>query len=332
MGSMVWQLVCLLLGVMDYSITPPFMLVLALPLISTLAKAIVPSLLLLLLELPETLRHYWIRATRKLHSHPPSTSHLLSLPLELRESIWTMLLGDFDYVYIRDVAPICYTSYVELLRLYLGINPEYSAIWFSMQPTLRRLQPRIAFSQSCHHLHNEAGHFLYGHQTFSFTEAKVLVSWIRNLTPAHRRHVRDIEINMPNDFFDQSGVAESSLTRDAVHVRNAMQELSGLRKLSIRFWTRHWLRSTKHEAQGVYQLVKTVQVSETLVVRLEEERDVRSEDAVWTEVEWPAHSQEDFAYAVWARVRDPGSALQQRVQVEGGSEAKYVLKVKEYEG
>lgn len=40
---------------------------------------------------------------------------------------------------------------------------------------------------------------------------------------------------MPNHFFNHPGITASSLTRNAVHVRLTMEELSGLRKLKIRF-------------------------------------------------------------------------------------------------
>lgn len=334
MGSTVWQLVCLLLGVVDYSIAPYSMVVLALPLILALAEAIVLSLLLLLLELPETLRHCWIRLNQKLHRQSPSTSYILLLPLELREPIWTMLLGDFNDVIVRKAAPILYTSYVERLRLYIGINTEYSNVWIAKRTTVRQLLPYIAFSQSCRHLHNEAGYFLYGNRIFTFIDAKALTSWIRNINPSHRRDVRNIEIiilkfSIPNDFFNQPYVTGSRF--GAVQVHSAMQQLSGLRKLSIILWTKHWLHNPKYEAQDIYQLVRNVHVSETVIVQLEEGRDVMSKRAVSMEAGWPAHSQEDFAYAVWARILHPGSTLQQRVQVEPGSKAKYVLKIREDE-
>lgn len=328
MRLMVWQLVCLLLGLLDYSIAPPFILVLALHLIPKLARAVVLSLLLLLLELPGNLRHYWVRASQRLRSHPPSTSRLLLLPPELRQMIWTMLLGDFEYVHIRHGAPILYTSYTDRLRLYMGKNPRYFTNWFSMGLDWRLLQPHLTCMQSCRQIHKEAGYNAYSNNTFYFNKAKVLESWVRSLTPAHKRDVRDIEIAIPNMviYYRSGGVITNALTRDAASVRFAIEELSGLRKLDIQFATNNLsLPTTEHEALLVYHLVRNVKVYEVLIVQMLE--DSPSPYDRLTEAEWPAHSQEDFAYAVWARIRWPGSALQQRVQVEEGSQAKYVLKI-----
>lgn len=68
-----------------------------------------------------------------------------------------MSLEDFANIYVRDVAPILYTSYRERLRLYMGINPEYLAIWFSSYPNPRHVQLHIAFIRSCRQIHYEAG-------------------------------------------------------------------------------------------------------------------------------------------------------------------------------
>lgn len=125
------------------------MLLVALHLIHKLAGAVVLSLLLLLLELPEILRRCWVRATSTLYRHPPSTTRLLLLPPELRHMIWTMLFEDFDSVWVMRMRPKSYTSYSERLRLYMGTNPEYSIRWFSTRPTTRLLHKRIAFIQSC---------------------------------------------------------------------------------------------------------------------------------------------------------------------------------------
>lgn len=209
-----------------------------------------------------------------------------------------MILADPKHVHVRVLARISYTSYMDQLRLYMGVNPEYSIICFSMEPTPRPLQMYTAFIQSCRQIYGEAGSGLYTDKLFYFTDAKALVSWIRSLTAARKRDVRDMRIKMPNNFFNHLGITTSSLTRDAIQVRSAMKQLSGLRNLKINFWTKHWFHTTMHEAQGIYQLVRSVKVSGVLIVQVTEEGYVRSRQARWTQDGWPADRQEDFAYAV----------------------------------
>ncbi len=332
MRSILQQIVCILLGLLNYSTAAPFILVLLLHLILKLARAVVLTLLLLLLELPEKLRRHWIRAIRPLHRSPPSTSRLLLLPPELRQQIWKILLEDFKCVEVRGVAPILYTSYVERLRLHMGINPEHSTTLFLMEPSPHRLQPHIAFIQSCRQIYNEAGYDLYRNKTFRFRQAKALVAWIRSLTPAQKRDVRRIHIIMLKDFYNHSAIAANSLIEDAVQVHFAMRELSGLRKLRITFRP-SWPHGTKHEAQYVYQLIRNVKASEMLNVHLWEKRSIWDKAARWNVLRvraWPTHDQEEFACAVWARICDPASALQQRVPGGEWPRAKFMLMLQDF--
>lgn len=105
---------------------------------------------------------------------------------------------------------------------------------------------------------------------------------------------------MTSGFFKHSKITASSLTRDALQVRFATEELSGLRKLAIRCCTGHRSHPTEYAAHGVYQLVRNVKVSKVLTVKLEKNPLVWSYGDPWTEVRWPAHSKEEFACAVWA--------------------------------
>ena len=205
----------------------------------------------MILQSLESLRRssYSIRATRTRHRDPPSTSHLLSLPAESRLQMWTISLAVYNSsIHVRVLARISYPSYMDQLRLYMGVKPEYSIICFSTEPTPRPLQIYTAFIQSCRQIYDESGHGLHTDKLFYFTDATALVSWIRSLTAARKRDVRDMRIKMPNDFFRHSGITTSSLTRDAVQVRSAMKQLSGLRNLNINFWTKHWFLTTMHES------------------------------------------------------------------------------------
>lgn len=150
MRSMMRQLVCLLSGLLDYSISPLFILVLAFHLVPKLAGAIVLSFLLLLLELPESFQRHQrqrirrIRTCRPLHRNLPPTSRLLLIPPKLQQMIWTMLLREFELVHVRERAPTVYTSYADFLRLYMGKNSRYSTSWFSRDSDSRPLQSHIS--------------------------------------------------------------------------------------------------------------------------------------------------------------------------------------------
>ena len=329
MVPMILQLLFSLFALYGYS-TVAFVLMHFLRHAAKLAEAAVLSLLLLLLESPGYIRHYWIRATRTLHRRPPTTSRLLSLPQELRLQIWTMILGDFQFVHVRCEACITYPSYADRLRLYMGKNPEYSVFWYSSASFPYTSQPPMAFVQSCRQIYNEAGYSLYCTTRFHLAGAQTLVSWIRSLTPATKRAIRHVRIDISEEFGGFFHSAFNGATVTATTLCSAIAELSGLRKLIIGLWDKRWLSATKYEAHGVYQLVRNVQVSEALVVQLAEETD--DSDTPWTEVGWPADSQEEFACAVWAAIRDPESVLEHGVlggQVEEGGQAKFWLRVKD---
>ncbi|CAF9941563.1 hypothetical protein IMSHALPRED_002786 [Imshaugia aleurites] len=179
-------------------------------------------------------------------------------------------------------------------------------------------------------IYNEAGYSLYCTTRYHFAGAQTLVSWIRSLTSATKRAIRHIRIDVSDEFGGFFHSSFNGATVTATTLCSAIEELSGLRKLIIGLWDKRWLSATVHEAHGVYQLVRNVQVSEALVVLLAEEPD--DSDTPWTEVGWPADSQEEFACAVWAAVRHPESVLQHGVlggQIEEGGQAKFWLRVKD---
>ena len=326
MSYLVWQLIRFLLSFLGNSIMA-FMTLQPFHHIGQSARAIPLNLLLLLLVWLEGLQLRLLRATQMVHRPPPSTSRLLLLPPELRLKIWAMLLEDMvdvedvKYVHVRDLGPRLY-RYSDRLCLYMDLNPEYLTIWVLQDNFHRsRLQWPPVFMQSCRHIYLEAGHEfrhnLCSNKTFKFYESRALVSWIRNLSVAQKRAVGDILMIMSNDEFNNLGIAP------------AMHQLSGLRKLELRFYTDEKdvsMYTSDVRAHIVWQFVRSVKVSEVLLVSLTEVHAPANFN--WIRYRWPAYEQAEFALAVEARIRRPLSAVQYWVPVGTGNEARFVLRVK----
>lgn len=327
MGYMIWQLVCFLLAFLGNSVLA---FVTSQPFHHTGKSVTVVglSLLLLLLESLENLRRRLTKATRIVHRPPPSTSRLLLLPPELRQQIWTMLFEDLveesRCVHVRDSAPGLRT-YADRLRLYIDINPNNSTMWFAIAeyPTRWSLLDYVfrhlsewppAFALSCRQIYNEAYYDLCNSTRFDFTEAKALVSWARTLTPARKRAVGEISMTMSNDSFNNPGIAP------------AMNQLSGLRKVIFFLYTEGSPDMTAVQAHHVWELVRSVKVSEILIVTLMEV--TWDTDYDWVRYKWPAGSQEAFASAVLARISRPFSRVRHRVPLGTGNEATFVLRAK----
>ena len=320
MGYMIWQLVCFLLQFLGNSVLA-FVTLQPFHHIGKSVTVVGLSLLLLLLESLENLRRRLTRATRIVHRPPPSTSHLLLLPPELRQHIWTMLFEDIikknRYVLVRDSAPRLYT-YADQLRLYMGINPESSPKW-SLRNYLSSHESEWppAFALSCRQIYNEAYYDLCSGTDFYFHQVTAIVSWVRTLNPAQKRAVGDIFMVLSNKAFNNPGIAP------------AMHQLSGLRQLRLWFSTEGSPDTTVVQAHHVWEFVRSVQVSRILIVTLAE--DTRDRDFHWVNHHWPAGSQDAFARAVLARISHPFSRVRHRVPVGTGIQAKFVLMVKRFE-
>ena len=326
MGYLVWQLIRFLLSFLGNSIMA-FMALQHFHHIGQSARVIPLYLLLLLLEWLEGLQLRLLRATQMVHRPPPSTSRVLLLPPELRLTIWAMLLEDMvdvedvKYVHVRDLGPRLY-RYSDRLCLYMDLNPEYLTVWVLQDNFHRsRLQWPPVSMQSCRHIYLEAGHDfrhnLCSNKTFKFYESRALVSWIRTLSAAQKRAVGDILMIMSNDEFNNLGIAP------------AMHQLSGLRRLELRFYTDEKdvsMYTSDVRAHIVWQFVRSVKVSEVLLVSLTEVHAPANFN--WIRYRWPAYQQAEFALAVEARIRRPLSAVQYWVPVGTGNEARFVLRVK----
>ena len=326
---MIWQLVCFLLAFLGNSVLA---FVTLQPFHHTGKSVMVVglSLLLLLLESLENLRRRLTRATRVVHRPPPSTSRLLLLPPELRQQMWSMLfeniVEEVKYVHVRDSAPGLYT-YADRLRLYTDINHQHSTMWFTKPeyPTRWFLLDYLysdlsewppAFALSCRQIYNEAYYDLCNSTRFHFTEARALVSWARTLTPARKRAVGDIFMIMSSESFNNPGIAP------------AMSQLSGLRKVTFFLYTEGSPDMTAVQAHHVWELVRSVKVSEILIVTLME--DTRHTDYDWGRYKWPAGSQEAFARAVLARISRPFTRVRHRVRLGNGNQARFVLRAKRF--
>ena len=165
--------------------------------------------------------------------------------------------------------------------------------------------------QSCRQIYNEAGfdpNDLCSTKSFFFYEARALVSWVKILSPAQKRTVADISLNVSNEDFNDLGIA------------SALEELSGLRRLHILFRSQPPSSTTELQAYCIYQHVRSVQVSEDFNVNLAEGSTEEHEkyDRDW-------RNQEDFARAVQAKVLTPYSPLQHWVPFTGGRRGIFVL-------
>ena len=327
MGYLVWQLVCFLLSFAGNSIMV-FMIMQPLRHIGQSARVIPLYLLLLLVVWLEGLQLHLIRATQMAHRPPPTTSRLLLLPPELRLKIWAMLLKDIvdvedvRWVCIEDLGPRLY-KYSDRLRLYMDLNPEYLTRWILRDNSdWCLLQWPPAFVQSCRHVYFEGGHdflhYLCTSENFYFSESRALVSWTRTLSASQKSAVGNIRMVMSNDNFNNPGIAP------------AMHQLSGQRKLQLVFSTDEEdvsMSTSAVQAHIVWQFVRSVKVSEVLIIHLTEEHAPVAFN--WYRYGWPVHGQAEFARAVKARIRRPLSGVRYRVPVRGGNEARFVLRVKE---
>ena len=326
MGYLVWQLSCFLLSFSGNSIMA-FMTLQPFHHIGQAARVIPLHFLLLLVVWLEGLQLRLIRATQTVHRRPPTTSRLLLLPPEIRLIIWATHLAEIvdvesvRFVYVRNLGPRLY-RYSDPLRLYMDMNPVYLTKWV-LQDNVDRscLQWPPTFMQSCHQVYLEAAHDfchdLYTSKCFYFKESRALVSWTRVLSAAQKRAVGEIIMVMYNKEFNNPGIAP------------AMHQLSGLRKLEIWFNVDEKdvsMYTSDVQAHIFYQFVRSVKVSEVLIVILWEKHVPI--DFYWTRYRWPAYGQAAFALAVQARIRRPLSVVQHRVPVGRGNEAKFILRVK----
>ena len=79
--------------------------------------------------------------------------------------------------------------------------------------------------------------------------------------------------------------------------------------------------------------MRNVKISEMLDVHLWEKRSIWDKAVRWNVLRvrgWPTHNQEEFACAVWARICDPASALQQRVPGGEWPRAKFMLILQDF--
>ena len=327
MGYFVWQLICFLLSFLGNSIMA-FMTLQPFHHIGQSARVIPLHLLLLLLVWLEGLQLRLVRATQMAHRPLPSTSRLLSLPPEIRLKIWATLLTDMvdieDVVWVKveDLGPRLY-RYSDRLRFYMDLNPEYSNKWILTDLHTRSLlQWPPVFMQSCRYIYLEGGHdFCHNlciSRSFFFKESRAFVSWTRTLNAAQKPAIGKIFMIMYNDQFNNPGIAP------------AIHQLSGLRLLRLIFDTNEndvSMYTSDVQAHIVCQFVRSVQVSELLMVLLAERHAPMGFDSVC--YQWPVDGQAAFALAVEARIRRPLSAVQHRLPVGTGNEGRFVLGVRE---
>ena len=129
---------------------------------------------------------------------------------------------------------------------------------------------------------------------------------------------------MSNDNFNNPGIPP------------AMHQLSGLRKLQLVFSTNEEdvsMYTSDVQAHIVWQFLRSVKVSEVLIVHLTEAHAPIDFNWMisgfnWIRYRWPAYGQAEFALAVEARIRRPLTAVRYRVPVGSGNEARFVLRVK----
>jgi len=99
---------------------------------------------------------------------------------------------------------------------------------------------------------------------------------------------------------------------DALEVRFAMEALPSLRWLGL-FIINCEAEGDKYLAQGVYHLLRNVEVEHSVMVAIVDSSFV---DGGWVRCIWSSNCRKDFVNAVWARVRYPGSQLLKRPETE----------------
>ncbi|RDI83953.1 hypothetical protein Vi05172_g5967 [Venturia inaequalis] len=155
---------------------------------------------------------------------PPSltpsnpVSHLLRLPLELRISILRFLIpkperASFNIYPSRDVPPSSQSNrhyirrcslcdHAQSLQLYWNHSHPCSLYEYRIDPSQNnpKVPHSLAILRTSHQLHEEALSILYGENKFIFSSMSPnylpVLDWVRKLSPAAKRQMRQIRVNL----------------------------------------------------------------------------------------------------------------------------------------
>lgn len=173
---------------------------------------------------------------------------------------------------------------------------------------------------------------MYTTQTFAVSNDIDLVRFTSNLTVVQRRNLRELQLFINNDYFRpvrntryKGTYSQSSSTWKALAVKQSIESLPFLHKLSLQ--VRVYADGNKHLAQGVYQLLKNVQVLDqvAVIIRL----NVINAKLRMSTIVWPYDHRKGFANAVWTRLNDTNAQI--RKEFESEVQPKYTLSFQEYD-
>lgn len=244
------------------------------------------------------------------YEYGPSESRLLELPPETRGEIWQHLLWDHDTVYVELKDELLTMTLCEKIsvigapRGFLGPLPDFK------------------FQRTSRQVYAEVDHMFYTTRTFCFTDQPTFTAFVEGLNIVQKRNVKNVYICVNSIFFKPN--SQSSLTSATVTMMQSIRDLPDLQILEL------WIDAPKgagekYLAQGVYQILKNVQVSQSIIVKLFGPSFLGFRGIRWRSVEWSLDSQKQFANTVWSELRHPGSLKHEDVRVENGDRPQCVL-------
>lgn len=258
------------------------------------------------------------------YSFAPSASALLRLPPELRRQIWQEWLGTRT----RQLYFDCAHHQGSPTLVACEVNEVYPYELF------RGRQKHIDWKilSACRQIYSEIDHLMYTTQTFAVSNDIDLVRFTSNLTVVRRRNLRELRLFIRNDYFRpvrntryEGTYSQSSLTWKALAVKHSIESLPSLHRLSLK--VRVYADGNKYLAQGVYQLLKNVQVLEQVEVTIR--LNVINAKLRMSTIVWPCGHRKEFANAVWTRLNDTNAQI--RKEIESEIQPKYTLSFEEYD-
>jgi hypothetical protein len=155
-------------------------------------------------------------------------------------------------------------------------------------------------------MYAEIDHLFYSTTVFSFTDQPAFTAFVKGLTIIQQSNIRKIHIYVPSYFFksrrNKISAGESMATDDVISIVSGIQKLERLQTLEL------WVDASnpagdKYQAHGIYQLLKSIQVTHSVKVLL---FDDLFSDTRWLSMEWPLGCRKEFANAVWRDLCHPG--------------------------
>lgn len=192
----------------------------------------------------------------------PSGSLLLRLPPDIRQKIWQHVLGDPENVY------------VSLNNERPGMQPCGKPSPPSMVTLIGAIHdnlPSFAFQRTCRQMYAETDHLFYSTTVFSFTDQPAFTAFVKGLTIIQQSNISKIHIYVPSYFFksrrNKISAGESMATDDVISIVSGIQKLERLQTLEL------WVDASnpagdKYQAHGIYQLLKSIQVTHSVKVLL----------------------------------------------------------------